>query len=326
MSEPFDEGFITRYLLGDLPEQEQIEIEDRAFTDARVMQDVLAVEADLIDEYVQGRLKDRERRQFETRFLASAERRQKVEFARALAQVARESVLTETIRRPSAAIAPATLWTALLATFRSTGPAFRLSLAAASLVLVVGLTWLTVHTLRVRSELAQAQSEQQDLEQRLADERARSQKLADQLQGEQQQRERDQELIRELERPREEPANDGSQSAILWFALLPGVSRSGGSATTLTIPQSTRLVRFQIGIQPGDDYKSFRVNVLSSAGRQIWAQDNLSARSGRGGPLVLLSVPARLLSAAEYELALKGVTDDGRTEDVGYYYFKVRKN
>jgi len=326
MSEPFDEGFITRYLLGDLPEQEQIEIEDRAFTDARVMQDVLAVEADLIDEYVQGRLKDRERRQFETRFLASAERRQKVEFARALAQVARESVLTETIRRPSAAIAPATLWTALLATFRSTGPAFRLSLAAASLVLVVGLTWLTVHTLRVRSELAQAQSEQQDLEGRLADERARSQKLADQLQGEQQQRERDQELIRELERPREEPANDRSQSAILSFALLPGVSRSGGSATTLTIPQSTRLVRFQIGIQPGDDYKSFRVNVLSSVGRQIWAQDNLSARSGRGGPLVLLSVPARLLSAGEYELALKGVTDDGRTEDVGYYYFKVRKN
>jgi hypothetical protein len=234
--------------------------------------------------------------------------------------------LTETIRRPSAAIAPATLWTALLATFRSTGPAFRLSLAAASLVLVVGLTWLTVHTLRVRSELAQAQSEQQDLERRLADERARSQKLADQLQGEQQQRERDQELIRELERPREEPANDRSQSAILSFALLPGVSRSGGSATTLTIPQSTRLVRFQIGIQPGDDYKSFRVNVLSSAGRQIWAQDNLSARSGRGGPLVLLSVPARLLSAAEYELALKGVTDDGRTEDVGYYYFKVRRN
>jgi len=38
-----------------------------------------------------------------------------------------------------------------------------------------------------------------------------------------------------------------------------------------------------------------------------------------------LNLPASILSAGEYELALKGVTGDGRTEDVGYYYFDVLK-
>lgn len=57
----------------------------------------------------------------------------------------------------------------------------------------------------------------------------------------------------------------------------------------------------------------------------VWAEDNLSARRGRAGQSVVLNLPASTLSAGEYELALKGVTDDGRTEDVGYYYFNVLK-
>jgi hypothetical protein len=36
-------------------------------------------------------------------------------------------------------------------------------------------------------------------------------------------------------------------------------------------------------------------------------------------------LPARLLGAGKYELALKGVTDEGKTEDVGFYYFEVLK-
>jgi anti-sigma factor RsiW len=82
--DPFSEELIVRYLLGDLPEEKQSEIEDRAFQDQPYLQRILAVESDLIDEYVQGELSDSTRRQFETRFLASAERRRKVQFAKAL--------------------------------------------------------------------------------------------------------------------------------------------------------------------------------------------------------------------------------------------------
>lgn len=85
--DPFGEDLIVQYLLGDLPEQMQSEIEDRAFQDRRYLQRILAAESDLIDEYARGELSDSARRQFESRFLGSAERRRKVEFAKALVKV-----------------------------------------------------------------------------------------------------------------------------------------------------------------------------------------------------------------------------------------------
>ena len=89
--DPSIAAFLIRYLLGRLPENQQIEIEERAFEDPSLLQTIQNVENDLIDEYVRGGLSFRDRRQFELRFMASAERRRKVEFAKALAIVAEDA-------------------------------------------------------------------------------------------------------------------------------------------------------------------------------------------------------------------------------------------
>ena len=73
-----NEELIVGYLLGDLPEEKQSEVEDRAFQDEQYLQEILAAESDLIDEYVRGELSGRARQQFESRFLASAERLRRV--------------------------------------------------------------------------------------------------------------------------------------------------------------------------------------------------------------------------------------------------------
>src|ERR1700686_3525838 len=90
-SERVDEILLVRYLLGNLTEEEQAQVEDRAFADTDYRDALEAVEADLIDAYVRGGLSPSERREFERRFLTSPGRRSKVEFARALARVAAES-------------------------------------------------------------------------------------------------------------------------------------------------------------------------------------------------------------------------------------------
>lgn len=134
-----------------------------------------------------------------------------MEFARALSKVAQESVLTETVRSPTVTIAPAPWWSSFVASLRGFSPGVRLSLAAASLVAVAGISWLVVQAVMVRGELTQLQAEQQRrqqeqhaLEQQFADERALRRDLTARLQTEQQQRERSEELIRELERERDE--------------------------------------------------------------------------------------------------------------------------
>src|SRR5436305_14897182 len=82
-----DETLLVQYLLGKLSEEKQAQVEDRAFADTDYRAALEAAEADLIDEYVRGELPPADRRSFESLFLASPQRRTKVEFARALAAV-----------------------------------------------------------------------------------------------------------------------------------------------------------------------------------------------------------------------------------------------
>lgn len=322
-----NEELIVRYLLGELPEDEMAEIEDRAFRDKQYLQEILAVESDLIDEYVQGGLSNSRRQMFANRFLASAERRQKVEFAKALASVLSETIVTEKKSQP--AIAQVSLWSSFAALFRGFSPAVRFSFATAALLIVIGGIWVVIEAVRLRSQVTQLRAEQQRdqqaLEDQLADERARNETLSDQLRSEREQHERSEELIRELEREKEAQATKPIEPAVISLVLLPGIGRGGSERQKLILPQSVRLVRLQIGIEPGDEYKSFSVELHAPGGETVWTQNNLSARTVRAGRVVVLNLPARLLSAGRYELALKGVTDGGTTEAVGFYYFDAVK-
>src|SRR6187200_2485378 len=90
-----NEAWQVKYLLGNLTDEEQVQVEDRAFADADYLSVLEATEADLIDAYVRGELSQPDRRSFEFRFLTSPERRRKVEFARALATITSESKTQE---------------------------------------------------------------------------------------------------------------------------------------------------------------------------------------------------------------------------------------
>jgi len=88
------EKLISQYLLGELSEDQQVEIEDRAFADEEFMAGITAVENDLIDEYVRGQMSDADRRRFESRFLNSESRRKRIEFAKALTHLLAETRVT----------------------------------------------------------------------------------------------------------------------------------------------------------------------------------------------------------------------------------------
>src|SRR5262245_29954634 len=75
---------LRRYLLGELAEPEQDEIEMALLSDAEKVAELEDAEDALIEEYIQGRLSDTEKTRFESHFLVSAEHRQNVEAARML--------------------------------------------------------------------------------------------------------------------------------------------------------------------------------------------------------------------------------------------------
>lgn len=325
-----NEELIVRYLLGDLPEEEQARLEDLAFSDRECMQSILDAESDLIDEYVRGELSDSERQRFESRFLASSERRRKVEFARALAQVIPEAA-TEGATQPAMIFAPASWWNSFITSLNNLAPAFKFSMAAAAVALVAGGSWLITETVRLRAQVAQLQAERQTrqrqeeiLRQQADGERTRSEDLNSQLQREREQRERSEELARQLEQERQR-LQPGSSPTIASLILLPGVSRGGADRPKLVVPQTARLVRIQIGLEREEEHKSFRVEIRTAQGQEIWTQDKLRPRQSRAGRVVNLVIPVSAFDPGEYELTLRGVNDKGEVEDIGFYYFTALK-
>ena len=320
-----NETLIARYLLGELPEEQQVEIEDRAFSDKDYLATITTVENDLIDEYVRGELSSADRQLFESRFLASAERRKRVEFAKALRTAFSESRAGE---KNVIQTAPGWSWReSLYAFLNGLNPAARLAFVAAAIVVVAGAALLFVETLRLRRQVTQLQAEKQagqNLQQSLEAERKRNEELNARLDQEKQQREQTDESLRQLtETP--EAKNPAPPPVIASLTLLPGLSRGGGQKPTLDLSNDVRLVRLQIGIDPEEQYKTFAVELRTSAGRQVWNRENLAARTRRGTRAVGLTLPATVLKPGDYELRLRGLTESGAAEDVGFYYFNVTK-
>jgi anti-sigma factor RsiW len=147
-TESDNEVLLVKYLLGKLSEEEQAQVEDRALADADYLGALEAAEADLIDAYVGGELPQSDRRAFERRFLTSPARLRKVEFARALANVAADSP-SPVLRRPT-----------ILAVIRGWTPALRFAVAMAALICVAAPSWIV---LRMRSRIDVLDAQRRDL-------------------------------------------------------------------------------------------------------------------------------------------------------------------
>jgi hypothetical protein len=293
--ESFKEELAVRYLLGDLTDDEQVEVEDRAFADHQYMERMLAVEDDLIDNYLRGSLSERERSQFEKRFLASDHRRQKIEFARALAEVSS--------RRAAPADQEAPFWESLLGFLRSLSPGLKFSLATASLVAIIGAAWLIGQKITLRREVKPFQAEKRDTQTR---------------------QETPKEVVAQREPERPAPSQP-ARPTMASIMLLPGISRSAAERPRLAVPQTAQLIRLQVVLECTDDYRSFKVELRNPQGQEAWTKDRLHAQQSRAGRVINLVIPRSVFRSGQYELALKGSVDNQATEDLRYYYFDVRK-
>lgn len=129
-------------------------------------------------------------------------------------------------------------------------------------------------------------------------------------------------------------------AAITWFAvshrtgspheprniyavtLTPGLVRESGQTTRVAIPTGADTVQLRLAV-PTADYQSYSVS-LSTAGRtDVWMADELKPTTGAGENLILVDIPARVLSRDDYVVRLRGRRADGGSEDVSRYTFRV---
>lgn len=296
-----EEKLLVEYLLGNLPEAQQVEVEDRAFADSEYMKELEAVEADLIDAYVRGELPQAQKAAFEQQFLGSPQRRSKVEFARALASVVADAA-------PQVSV-----WQTLSDMVHGWSPALRWSVALATLLCVAGVSWMIGQNAMMRSQVAVLESERRDLQ-------GQQERLQAQIREEQT---RSASLAAELQKRL--PSVAASTPLIASVVLLPGLSRAGARVEQLVLKPSVQLANIEIQLEAADDYPQFRVELRTRSGDEVLARSNLKRRRTGAGFAVSFDVPTSVLTTGEYELALKGSGPDRAPEDIGYYYFSVRK-
>ncbi len=317
---------IRRYLLDEMGEQERDVIERRLLTDDDYYEEIKAAEENLIDEYAAGELSIVQRKQFEERFMTAREQREKVTFAIALNRsisqrrrsrsqdsAPRESKVAEWSGRYSARgwrgwVAPA--------------------LICATLLLAAAATWLIVETSRLRRQIEAIQSArnkagqvEEELQRRLSEEQARGEALSRQIANDEMALARmDEELTRLRRRQTASAADTGSD--VFSIVLAPGLSRGSDKAASITLPDDARRLRVDLRL-PDSDYRSFKVEVKTAEGEEILVQGSLRARQRGAKKVVEFTLPAELLTATDYTVALSGKHSKTNYEAIRTYFFKI---
>lgn len=110
------------------------------------------------------------------------------------------------------------------------------------------------------------------------------------------------------------------------FLLMPGLSRDQSRVPQLTLNPSAQIANIEIQLEPRDEFPRFRAELRTRSGEDVFVASSLRRRRTGGAFSVSVGLPADSLSPGEYEIALKGIRADKSVEDVGYYYFSVRKH
>lgn len=123
------------------------ELEERILSDDGFYEELLIAEDELIDQYLLGALSEAEQHSFVSHFLITEERREKLRFAKTLRKyldAKAEAVLSESpVSVPGGGHSAKRGW--FFSLFPVTGhPALRVSLAAASLVVILGFSWIVL--------------------------------------------------------------------------------------------------------------------------------------------------------------------------------------
>jgi hypothetical protein len=328
--ETIDEKQAVRFLLGDLSEESRLKLEERFFKDDRFYEQLLAIQEELADDYVQDKLSASERVQFEKHFLRSARRRERVEFAAAFSQA-----LPGHESRAPAPPSSAPWWESLLAFVRPESTRMALGAAAVALVLLVGAAWLLVENRRLAGRVQQARAEKDSLIQRSGANEAEAERKREELErqinalraqgGEMetkiQQKQRELEALQRARSPaRLVPAS----GEIALFILPPGLTRGTDEPERLIIPAAARSIQLQLDLEREEDYQGYVAEIRTARGNLVWSKSGLALKRTSYGRAVFLTIPARLISNGEYEVALKGAVK-AKLEAVGYYYFIALK-
>ncbi|HEX4948502.1 MAG TPA: hypothetical protein VFZ34_17645 [Blastocatellia bacterium] len=292
---------MLRYLLGDLPEEEQFALEQEYFNDNEKFEQVWALENELVDSYVRGRLPQAERVLFEQNYLASPKHRERVSVARSLLQSADETIVAD---RTSTLVSSTTpWWTNVLAFFQVPQLIWSGAAAMALLFLIVAGWWYTRNGSDPTEQIAQ-QSPPVSLHTPSVAPTS-PQPIAT--------------TTPTATLPSLPPSTRPVMPTVLAFTL-GGALRDKGKIQPLPLPPGTKQVRLRLTLD-ANEYPRYQVTLRTVSGSEVFAQSSLQPT----GKSIVVTIPADKLANGDYSLQLLGNSPSGDAEDITTYLLRVTR-
>jgi|ERR1043166_1379408 cell division protein FtsB len=316
---------ITQYLLGTLPEVERERLDELSVTSEEFAESLSANEKDLIDAYVRGELSGTTLAQFESHYLASPIRRERVEFAEAFQVFAKTQTVSASRGGAGVDGERKSGWLSKPNIFGGQAPVLKWGFAAAVVVLLTAGAFLLLQNARLRQQMSLEQAHRNELQQRemqlqkeLDEQRASNTTIEQELAQVREERAR---LEEELKKSGQLSA---SGTAIASFVLTPQL-RGAGQARGISIPFNTNRITMQLKLEP-NDYQTFAVVLLDQSNHQeLWRSGKLKASSRGADRSLNVSFSAGLLKSQIYALQVSGISATGQSEVLSDYPFKVVK-
>lgn len=283
---------MRRYLLGTATEAERTGVENDYLVNGDAFHELKEAENDLIDCYVRGELPIGERDAFEKRYLASvqpssqasAQGRSRVEFARALGELAKEAAL----KAPRKEASPVEKF---LAVFRAgtLSPAWRLG-AACAVVLIIGLV-----SLRLLNHRGAGPSQTSRQIEHASESAAGTESAKD--------------------TPRIVAKNEVPETHEFTAQLEPDAVRAAGrSLQTLTVPSHTAWL--SLGVVVGEDEtRPLTVVVETPEGKEVFRSRRSEVITLQRGRVLRVRIPAARMPAGDYILEVTAPASDSKKEE-----------
>ena len=327
------EAIRVRYLLGDLSEQERVDIEESYFADDNSFQELEVIEDELVDAYVHGELAGADQQQFEKLLQSSARLAGRVQFARILAnRVGSMSPTPETdavvpavaTERPARSKDTQTWWQKIFGVPQA-GRKFAFAGSAVTVLMAAALlfAWMQLRgsSQRLERERAALQQQREGLNAQSSEQNSKINQLAADLERERNLRAEDQKLIESL---RNDSANEtASPSRSIAFLFLPSATTRGASGTggTVTLRPGQSIVRLSL-LLPADEYKSYEATITNQDKQPILSRKGLRSRRIGSDSQITFQFSAASFSSGDYFVSVSDAS--GLETIVGYSFGLVR--
>lgn len=309
-----DERMLTSYLLGELSEEETERLDELCIADDEITFRIDAIEAELVDAHVRGELTAEESARVSAHYAATARRREKIEFARALARTTAGGAFAGSADGARGGVA---------APKREFSPgewlsAPRLGLqwgfATAALVIAALAGYLYLQNRELLGEITAIQAVESSLD-------ARQKDLQAQIAASAASEKPDVAPVvaPSAEKPSKHAISTSGISAatVLLMPQLRGAAQPVG----VLIERGAAELPVRLGLESAE-FSRYTVTLRDPAtGKVVWASGRLSAEREAALETVAVGLPGKLLKQQNYSVELNGVPASGQPELIGTYIF-----